>query len=422
MNSEQIFYDPDKHPTDTLKSFKEFCTRFELRYNAQFPDPPTTAMDSAIQRWKLLHTTTETPNPVPTADQYDLLKAQWKAKDKVAKVLGLFSSPRLYTDWEIAQPDEDNRNNAHWREFKNIMETFYQPTANLTLTNYQFRYLTQSASETFPSFCNRVETEAKSCSFKCTHLDCSAETTAIRDQIVIGTINTKIREEALLRSWNLATLRTEGMKIESACRGDAEISGDKGAVNKVGKYSFSNLKNRKSESKKYSESEQRSTCCFNCAEYFKGPAFKHKEVCKAKDHRCRLCGRKGHLPKCCRSVKQVDHSDSEQEADCDRIDDVYNVNIFKVNTSNKTENMQQHNGSKSKNPDFLVEVLINGCIATVTADTGARVSVCGKAEAVKWNLMSRMVASHVRIKPYKSPAVETIGMARCSVWAELQRS
>ena len=185
---------------------------------------------------------------MPTADQYDQLKAQWKAKDKVAKVLGMFSSPRLYSDWEVAQPNEIARDNATWREFKDLMETFYKPTENLTLTNYQFRYLTQTINEPFPSFCNRVEKEAKSCAFKCRHGDCSAETTAIRDQIVIGTINTKIREEALLKSWDLATLRTEGMKIESASRGDAEISGDKGAVNKVGKYSFSNLKNKKAES------------------------------------------------------------------------------------------------------------------------------------------------------------------------------
>ena len=41
---------------------------------------------------------------------------------------------------------------------------------------------------------------------------------AIRDQIVVGTHNEKIREEALLKSWKLAELRTEGMKLESASR------------------------------------------------------------------------------------------------------------------------------------------------------------------------------------------------------------
>ena len=69
MDQENIFYDPEKHPTDTLKSFKSFCSRFDLRYNAQFPDPPKTAMDGAIQRWKLENTTEEMPNPVPTVDQ-----------------------------------------------------------------------------------------------------------------------------------------------------------------------------------------------------------------------------------------------------------------------------------------------------------------------------------------------------------------
>ena len=43
--------------------------------------------------------------------------------------------------------------------------------------------------------------------------------TAVRDQIVIGKDNSKVREEVLKFSWDLATLRREGMKIESAVRG-----------------------------------------------------------------------------------------------------------------------------------------------------------------------------------------------------------
>ena len=144
METEQIYYDPDKHPHDTLKAFKAFCIRFNLRYDAQFPDPPKMAMDSAIQRWKLLNRTTEIPDPTPTVDQYDQLKARWKSRDKLAKVLGMFSSPRLYSDWEVVQPSEIARDNATWKEFKNFMETFYQPTENSTLTNYQFRYLDTS--------------------------------------------------------------------------------------------------------------------------------------------------------------------------------------------------------------------------------------------------------------------------------------
>jgi hypothetical protein len=38
--SQQLFFDPDKHPEDTLKAFQEFIQTFELRYHAQYPDPP----------------------------------------------------------------------------------------------------------------------------------------------------------------------------------------------------------------------------------------------------------------------------------------------------------------------------------------------------------------------------------------------
>ena len=97
-HTESIFFDPDKNPSDTLKAFNSFCNRCELRYDAQFTDPPKTAMDSAIQRWTLEHTTERVPKPVPSVDQFDDMKSQWKSKDKVAKVLGMFSSQRMYAN------------------------------------------------------------------------------------------------------------------------------------------------------------------------------------------------------------------------------------------------------------------------------------------------------------------------------------
>ena len=62
-----------------------------------------------------------------------------------------------------------------------------------------------------------------------------------------------------------------------------------------------------------------------------------------------------------------------------------------------------------------MEVLVNGSLASVTADTGAKVSVCGKVEAKSWNLISRMIPTSVKIKPYNSPSVKPQGMARCAV-------
>ena len=48
-----VYFDPDLHPDDTLRAFDEFIQNFELRYDAQYPDPPKTSLDAAIERWKL---------------------------------------------------------------------------------------------------------------------------------------------------------------------------------------------------------------------------------------------------------------------------------------------------------------------------------------------------------------------------------
>ena len=186
-----LFFNPDAHPTDTLKSYKEFCVRFELRYDAQFTDPPNTAMDAAIKRWAIQNKTETVQNPTPDLDQYDTIRDEWRSKDKVSKVLGMFSSPRLYSDWEAAQRDELFRKRATWTQFKAAMELFYKPTENPTLNNFKFRSIVQEGSESFSAYCNRVEREAKVCSFKCGHLTCTAEAIAIRDQIVTGTTTIK---------------------------------------------------------------------------------------------------------------------------------------------------------------------------------------------------------------------------------------
>ena len=58
--SQQLFFDPDQHPEDTLKAFEEFPQLLELRHDAQFPDPPKVSMDAAIDRWKVANITENT--------------------------------------------------------------------------------------------------------------------------------------------------------------------------------------------------------------------------------------------------------------------------------------------------------------------------------------------------------------------------
>ena len=175
------------------------------------------------------------------------------------------------------------------------MKEYYKPTENPILKNIDFRDLMQGMDETFPAFCNRTAKEAKHCYFKCHHSGCNAEESAIRDQIIIGTRNNTIREEAILKSWNLATLRQGGMNIESATRGGAETSEE--AVNKVGKYAYSKLKKKntavRNDVKLREDDESRKRqpkkvlTCFYCGLRFSRSIAEHREQCKAKNNKCK---------------------------------------------------------------------------------------------------------------------------------------
>jgi hypothetical protein len=87
----------------------------------------------------------------------------------------------------------------------------------------------------------------------------------------------------------LVTLRKEGMQMESAARGGAEIGGE--SIDKVGKYSYGKMKDKKKEQ----SGNKKPITCFNCVYKVNGSIMKHKETCPAKEHTCKKCGKKAHM-------------------------------------------------------------------------------------------------------------------------------
>ena len=217
-----------------------------------------------------------------------------RQKDRVAKCLGIYSASRLYSDWKITEPDDATRKGALWNDFIMKMQLYYKPTENMTLKNFQFRELSQQNNESLQTFCNQVYKEAKHCDFKCTSAACTAEDTAVRDQIVIGMKSDDIRQEALKNSWALKDLRTNGMRMESASKGAAEISGEN-PVNKLGKYSYRNMNSQKTET-------QRMIKCYFCGTSTT-QIRKHAPECPARKSKCNECGKTGHYAKVCKSKK-----------------------------------------------------------------------------------------------------------------------
>ena len=396
QQASQLHFDPDLHPDDTMKAFNEFVQDFELRYDAKYPDPSKVSLEAALERWKFLH-----KDQKPGLDDYDKIVEELKSKDRVAKFLGMYSSRRLFSDWKAAVPDDEERKRSTWKNFVKSMQAYYKPTENPTLKNFQFRSVTQGKAETFIAFCNRVEAEAGHCTFKCESDTCSAQEIAVRDQIVIGTVNDEIREEALKKSWTLATLRKEGMRMESASKGASQIAGDSD-VNKIGKYSFRNTKNKGTKAPQQSKK-------VNC--YFCGLTAERRDIaahsrqCPAKSGTCSKCKVVGHSAKVCKVEKPV------KEVSAERSDDeesVYNVNIFRLLRKGPES-------VRSVEDDFKVQLVVNNNLDSVLADTGAKVSVCSRKQAEKWKLVDRMTPTKIKIKPYKSPAIPAVGESRCSV-------
>ena len=177
--------------------------------------------------------------------------------------------------------------------------------------------------------CNRVAKEARHCQFKCASADCSAEATSIRDQIVIGITSDGIREEALKNSWYLATLRKEGMRLESAAKGAAEITGEH-KVNRIGKYSYKNSK--KKDVSKGDKKEKSLNCYFCGLAGLRHDIVTHAKQCPARSSVCTKCNITGHYAKVCRSersVREMQPMDQEEAVD----ETVYNINIFRISTS-----------------------------------------------------------------------------------------
>ena len=85
----RLYFDPVEHPENTLKAFQEFVQRFQLRFDALYPDPPKVLLEATIERWKIMEETQQNPSPKLTIEQFDQICEQAKARDKVTRFLTL---------------------------------------------------------------------------------------------------------------------------------------------------------------------------------------------------------------------------------------------------------------------------------------------------------------------------------------------
>ena len=115
---QSLFFDPDGHQKAHIKAFTEL--------SKQNPNVPRISLDAAIQPSKIEHADTDGTEPRLTVAQYHEICDNWRSKDRVAKFFEMFSSSRMHTDWQIAQPDESIRNSSTWDSFLKTMKEYYK--------------------------------------------------------------------------------------------------------------------------------------------------------------------------------------------------------------------------------------------------------------------------------------------------------
>ena len=151
--------------------------------------------------------------------------------------------------------------------------------------------------------------------------------------------------------------------------GKQKFSGQ--AVNKVGKYAYSELKkkntavhddvklredvgNRKRQPKKV-------LTCFYCGLRFSSSIAEHREQCKAKNNKCKHCLKVGHFASVCRSSKplrKVEFTEKDNNSENEEEDpDLYNIDIFRIKADENAPRCKLLSKLENKN-DFKGEVII----------------------------------------------------------------
>ena len=228
----------------------------------------------------------------------------------------------------------------------------------------------------------------------------------MRDQIVVGTSNDKIREKALFEGWNLASLRENGMRIESAVYGKETIS--KTTIDRVGAYSYRNISKppidkQSNQPASHNDSPRK---CYRCGDKFNTG---HMKKCRAVKAKCFNCNKIGHFTDVCKQ-KSIQVTDVALDNTEDTASETYRLNIWKIKASQNTPTFI----SKDSN-NFQCRLIVNNNSAQLLVDTGAKVSVCGMKQASEWGILNRIIPSTIRIYPYRSDPIQIRGTALCSV-------
>ena len=422
LNESHKIFNPRNHPIDLVSAFMRFQRKFCYVYDGENRTPPSTITgDAQINEWK----------------------EKYKAKLFLSRAV----SDEFFDDYENEVP-EGERANIKFTDLVEKIKKRYTPASNKVHNHYLFHRLAQKSDETFDDFCHRVRADAELCDFKCLSATCTVKDILIRDQILVGTNNESIRNEALRKQWSISELVKEGRITEASLIAASDIKSESTSSSsnqhvyrtRAGPYSS---KGANRELKPKLEKPKKFLCwkCEDskCAGYGK---------CKFATTECKNCKKIGHSPRSrlCPSNKKKyekhdkrsgkkrktnrtrvvsDESSSDDEDDTSSSENEVravkanrlNILVVKVDRQKllRSCNAASIRGGRRRKPrkhgekkDFHTSVTINGAPVIALVDTGADVNVMSKTAAksigLKWK------KSKIKLRPYGSKPIKICGI------------
>ena len=273
---------------------------------------------------------------------------------------------------------------------KEKFRLFCTPRVNEIYERYVFRIRMQREEEPFEQFITDLKTKANTCNFG------ALKDSLIRDQVVVGIRDTKLKEK-LLRDEHLTLERaiTTCLASEVAKQQMKVLQGDDREPANVSE--IRSRKNRRKPAKeKYQPDKQQQRKCGRCG---KTHAFKK---CPAWGQTCSKCGVKNHYSGQCRSkedkvqsVEATHHyegSDNEEEFFCTVVE-----------------------SNKARQCEWIVTLDVCGSETALKVDSGAQVNILNWSDYFKMKNKPLIEAKTMTLRAYNQEIIPTAGICHTSV-------
>ena len=293
----------------------------------------------------------------------------------------------LFQTWKLSA-DQRKKLDNYYTGF----EAYVKPTSNTIYNRYKFQSKVQNPDETFEQFVTELQLLVKDCDY-----DKSDE--MVRDRIVTGVRNSKIRAKLLNEGSTLTLTRTlEVARTHELSHSQCNAMEDKtvNAVKQKTKQSYGKADKQKTSSKTEKES------CGKCG-------YEHGKLqCPAYGKRCSKCKRFNHFQKMCRTPQPNSYRTKKKH-------------VHVVEDSSDSSDYELYAGMihdlplNSVNPlndEWVVNSKINDKTVNFQIDTGARCNVMSQDTFHSFGIKTALKPTSTKLTSFSGHKLKPIGIVQ----------